>query len=230
VKFNHIDKRLSHFLVKDCQDKFHWLTTELGVRETNEHVGTGLGGNNFQLLVLMDLGHILTARPGRSLSFSPIHGRVIWGADWLRNTPRIQIRYKLDEVFASIAESFKYKALAYQALCFSNNIRSTLNTYKDQFPQLTACLAGKLFRFDAHLSNVERLIQAFVMCQELAADLDNNNLSRIQTIGAALYEFPSETILLSVRRYIGISRLVKHNLDEDPIFNKCLRKVTKLVD
>ena len=230
MDFHHIDKRLNHSTVKACQSKFDWLAVELGVRKENQYCGSGLGGNNFQLMALMDMNHSLSSRPMISLKFSTTNGSLVWGSNWLQYFTRAQIRHKLDEVFPTIVESFKYKALALEALAESNNLRSTLNVHKDQFPQLTACLAGKLYLFDANLSNVERLIQAFVMCQELAVDLDNNDLSRVQTIGAALYEFPSETILLSVRRYIGISRLVKHNLDEDPIFNKCLRKVTKLVD
>lgn len=230
MDFHYIDKRLNHSTVKACQAKFDWLAVELGVRKENQYIGSGLGGNNFQLMVLMDMNHSLSSRPLTSLKFSTTNGSLVWGANWLRYFTRTQIRHKLDAVFPTIVESFKYKALALEALAESNNLRSTLAVYKDQFPQLTACLAGKLYRFDANLSNVERLIQAFVMCQELAVDLDNNNLSRVQTIGAALYEFPSETILLSVRRYIGISRLVKHNLDEDHIFEKCLTKVNKLVD
>jgi hypothetical protein len=49
MRFIHVDDRLTVQEVRIAKEKFNGLLVELGVRETNYHVGTGLGGNNLQL-------------------------------------------------------------------------------------------------------------------------------------------------------------------------------------
>lgn len=216
-------------MVKDAQRNFSRLLVELGVRKNNEYIGSGLGGNNFQLICLFGMAQELSPQSDLSIKFSSKENTMYWGADWLCRASKIELRKELDKVFLSVKEGHKYWALIMEALSESGNLRSTVAQYQDQFPELMACLSGKTYKFQAWLGPLSQLILAYVMCQELAADLDKNDTSKVHTVGSALYDLPAEIILLSVRKYIQIDRLVKHNLDEDPIFCKVLTKVNKRV-
>ena len=62
---------------KLAQQRFQGVTLELGVREDNYHVGTGLGGNNAQLFALMSLSHHLVDND--SLKLNLVQGNLQWG-------------------------------------------------------------------------------------------------------------------------------------------------------
>lgn len=230
MKFSFVGLDLTHDIVKDCKRKFEGLLVELGVRKNNEHVGTGLGGNNFQLVCLFGMSHELSSEHNLKIKFVSKDNTMTWGADWLATTSRLEIRKELDRVFETVKEGHKYWALMIESIANSTALRASLKDYQDSFPELTKCLEGQCYKFQGWLGPLSQLLLAFIMCQELAADLDRGDTSKVHTIGAALYDFPAEIILLSVRRYIQIDRLVRFNLDEDPIFWKTLKKVNTRVD
>lgn len=126
MKFKTISDKVSAKQASVAIEKFSWLTTELGVRETNEHVGTGMGGNNFQLVVLMGMEHKLSSSSKKNIE--PEKDRVVWGVDWLCSASRREIRNKLNEVFPSILESKKYMALALADLSSLHDLRAMPTT------------------------------------------------------------------------------------------------------
>ena len=77
---------------------------------------------------------------------------------------------------------------------------------------------------------MEQLILASILCQDLAMDLDAGSIKKVRPIGAVLMDFPAEIILLAVRRHIQIERLVRHDMDEDPIFMRVLTKVNRGIE
>lgn len=227
MKFSHIDARLTPQEVEMAKARFAWLLTELGLRESNYHVGTGLGGNNFQLLVLLSFQHTLVKR---NVDIRVDDRRIAWGAEWLINSPKRTIRAKLDESFYLIAEKNKYLAVALADMANTSSMKETVKKYPEQFPQLIRAFSNKDYHFDKGMTYTDQLIVACVLCQELSARLDAGDRSTVQSTGSALADFPAEIILMSVRRYVQIERLVKHNLDEDPVFYKAIRKVNDVVD
>lgn len=86
MQFSKIGKMESN-LEKSAKYQFHALTIELGVRKNNEWIGSGLGGNNFQLLVLMGMKHVLSNRQETTVRYLPKENMLIWGAHWLQQTP-----------------------------------------------------------------------------------------------------------------------------------------------
>jgi len=64
----------------------------------------------------------------------------------------------------------------------------------------------------------------------LSAHLDRGDTSLVQPMGAALDSFPMEIILMSVRKYVQIDRLVRFDLDEDPVFSKMLYRINKVAN
>jgi len=226
MNFSHIDNRLTYSQVQASKDKMTWLLTELAVRNDNQHVGTGLGGNNFQFLTLMNLKHTLVKR---DIDIHVDDSNIAWGAPWFLRTTKTNIRHKLDEVFPQIIEKNKIISLALLALANSFCLRQTVIEYREHFPELSKTLDSRIYVHNPNLSALEQLIAACVLCQELARDLDNGHTKPIPITGLALMDFPADILLYSIRRHIQIERLVKFNMDEDKVFLKVLRKVNKVV-
>lgn len=227
MNFSHVDPELTYKLVRSAMKKFTALIVELGVRENNEHVGSGLGGNNFQLLTLSHLNHHLKTG-GFKIT---INDDIWWSANWLAHASMVEIRQALDAVFPSIKERHKYvSVLVRSMLKRPNDLRQTFLENKEHFPRLQSLLDNKAYYFDKNLSFLEQLVVASIMCQDLAMDLDKGDLSKVSSIGSTLSYFPPEIILLSVRMYINIERLVKHNLDEHPVFTHLLTRVNRSIN
>lgn len=227
MKFSHVDGRLTVQELRSAKDKFTWLLTELGVREDNYYVGTGLGGNNLQLVTLMGFTHTLVKRP---IDIRVDGKRIAWGAEWLISATKKQVRARLDQVFKTIDEQHKYLAAALTDLTRANTTTAPSAEHRQRFPQLVQALENKNYRLNPALTMVEQLVLACVMCHELSLRLDKNDRSLVASVGKALYDFPYEIILVSVRRYVGLERLVHHDLDEHPDWTKTLSNINKVVD
>lgn len=225
MDFSHIDSRLTTAQVQAGKDKMEWLLTELAVRDDNHHVGTGLGGDNFQLLTLTNLKHTLVKRD-IDIHVSDTH--IAWGVPWFVKATKTAVRLKLDQAFPQIVEKNKVISLALQAFANSSFLRSSVAEYREHFPELNKTLDSKTYVYNPNLSPLEQMIAACVLCQELARDLDNGNARPIPITGLALMDFPPDILLYSIRRHIQIDRLVKFNMDEDPVFLKVMDKVNSV--
>jgi hypothetical protein len=225
MNFTYIDPSIRQERVVAAARNFQKIIVELGVRETNKHVGSGLGGNNFQLLTLMNLKHSLVKKTTIQAEGNSLR----WGAKFLQETSLANIRHHLDDKFLSILERNKYLALPLQIMAdYPEQLRQGFVKYQEHFPQLTKALQGRNFTFDPDLSLWEMLVIAYVLCQDLAKDLDAGITNYITSVAIALDAFSPEIVLLSVRKYIGIERLVHHNLDEHVYFSRVI--VNKIVD
>ena len=226
MNFSHIDTRLTSAQVQVGKEKIEWLLTELALRDNNHHIGTGKGGNNFQLLNLMNLKHTLVLR---NIDIHITDTHISWGVPWVINANKTAIRNKLNEVFHQITEKNKAVSIAIKAM-LDRGVRCAILEYQDQFPELYKTLSKDTYTHNPNLSSLEKMLAACALCQELSVQLDNGDTSTIQATGAILIDFPTDILLYSIRRHVQIERLVKFNLDEDKVFRKVLDKVTKVVD
>lgn len=223
MDFSSIDGNLPHDLVQKATQKFNQIVVELGLRDTNYYVGSGLGGNNFQLYTILTIPQTLSYTKKEIVVDET---GIKWGAEWLANATALDIRKKVDTIFAQIAERHKYHAAVAELLSDNPSaLRRSIELRKDQFPILFKILEGKNYRFDRSLSLYEQLLLAMIMCNDLASKLDAGDTSMIPTIGSALLDFDPEIILIAIRKCIGLERLITFNLDEDPIFSRSIYKV-----
>lgn len=227
MNFSHVDDRLTVKEVKAAKRVFNWLFVELGIRENNFHIGTGRGGNNLQLVTLMSFTHTLVKRP---IDIRVDDKRVAWSAEWLINTPRKQIRTRLDEVFEIIDEQHKYLAAALTELTKPNMTAAPTAEHRQHFPQLIQVLESKNYHLNPSLTMVEQLVLSCVMCHEMSLRLDKKDTSLVASVGKALQEFPDEIVLFSVRKYVQIERLINFNIDEHPDWDKMLSHISKVAD
>lgn len=199
MKFDTFDKSLSIKERELAEKKFQWLTLELGVREDNEHIGSGLGGNNAQLFALMSFHNEIINDASTKIKID--RGLIQWGSHWFLSASRKEIRHELDV------------ALPIQ-----------------KYTPLETIQNDQRYSLGPNVSRWTVLLYAFEMCRKLADELDRGDESNVQVTALSLYGFPMETVLLSVRRFIQIERLVRHNLDEHPDFGKILNKINRSVD
>src|SRR6185295_5616012 len=143
MQFTHIDMCVDSSFIKPASLKFKKLLVELAIRDQNYHVGTGLGGNNFQLLTLMNMSHTLSSDTSILIY---IHGdnEVRWNAHWMTTASMMEIRKVLDKSFNQIVEHKKYLTLAISAALKSSDLRGDLKQYSDHFPNLHAILNGDI--------------------------------------------------------------------------------------
>jgi hypothetical protein len=221
MKFNDIEVGIGEEQIEAAGKKLGWLFTELACGKNNAAVGTGLGGNSVQLLVLLDFNHIL----GKNDQCIQLDKRnIIWGADWIINADKKAIRAKLDEAFPAIRENTP-NAAALEDIVDSKNIRESIGKHKELFPKLIETLAGDVFKRNDEMSRVETVIYACALCQELSDGLNKDDKTLIKPVGEALSALPPEMVLLPLRKHIGLSMLVKFSLDEDAVFGAVLKNV-----
>lgn len=229
MKFNSTPTSLSQEKIKQAQSRFYRLTLELGIRENNEYVGSGLGGNNFQLMVLLGLHHHLINSTKTEMRVQ--EGRMCWSYQFFMDNGMKTIRKKLDAIFPAIVEKNKVMALAMQSISNDpSSLCKTCNTYYHNFPSLVQLIENRTYTHDPLLTHQEAFILATLMTAKLASDLDRGDESLVEIVGKALQNFTWEIVLLTVRRNIQIDRLVRYNLDEHPTWAKLLSDINKGVD
>jgi hypothetical protein len=230
MKFNNVASSLNAEQIEASQIILAKLLVELGVRRNNPYVGTGLGGNNFQLITLLGYQHHLVDGLDDIVVANDI---IAWGSKWLLRTKMNVIRSHVDSLFQAIPERRKYLAVALETMKVSNSLRMLLASneqYLAELPKLLHMMAGNSIQMDSSCSMLEQLLLAYVLCQELSFRLDNHDLSMINSTAIVLVEMEPEIFLMAVRQFVQLERLVKFNLDEHDIFSIGFDKVRKFIN
>lgn len=229
MKFDYISPRVPGDLPGICQEKFGHLMVEMGCREDNHHVGSGVGGNPGQLTILMDMRHILGGDLYDTIRINPENLEVIWGYRWFQDKCVRTIRKELNDKFASVAKSdYASRAVALVNAISAPNIGRYIFQHKEQFPEVYQVMLGDP-RLE-QLSPLNQMLYAYAECQCLALQMDHGDLSGIANVGRILNKLCHEAVLMAVRSQIQIERLVKYNLDEHPEWKNVLNKINKVVD
>lgn len=96
MKFDSIAGSIDQDRAKAAQQRWQSITLELGTREDNYHVGSGIGGNNAQLFTLLTYRHRLTDND--KLTIDTNNGWVRWGERWLMGNGKKVLRQELDTI------------------------------------------------------------------------------------------------------------------------------------
>lgn len=96
MRFDSIAGSIGEARAKTAQQRWQQITLELGTREDNYHVGSGIGGNNAQLFALLTYRHRLT--DSDKLTIDPNDGWCRWGEKWLMGNGKKVLRQELDTI------------------------------------------------------------------------------------------------------------------------------------
>lgn len=227
MKFDTTNPNISTLDALKCKKKFLSLQVDLGVRDDNYYCGSELGGNNFQLLTLQNMKHALCISGTTILVSRP--DKIYWDYSFLKDSSLYNIRKELDGNFPEILETNKLIAVAFQLLL--NSPKGFLRHFEENekyFPKISEMISKGYNNYTPlSLSPSEELILACIVCSTLSDDLDSGRMENIQLAGHFLQKCSPANILLSVRKYIQINRVVKFDLIEDPVFRKALRLIRR---
>jgi hypothetical protein len=66
---------------------------------------------------------------------------------------------------------------------------------------------------------------AILLCHKLALDLDANDLSSVSAVSSILSDLPIESVIVAIRSYLQLERIVCHDLDSNNVFRPLLEKM-----
>lgn len=230
MKFMSVAYYINNKSVEIATRKFNQLLLELGSRRDNTFLVSELGGDNFKLLVLMCHKHHLIddSVSGVVLSVEP-NNIISWGVNHLINSSMREIRENLDTFFPAITEKNKYLALSLMSLPNNDQFAKVIEEHIESFPKISQTIKDGKYKQLQSLSMYEQLIVAYMLCNQLSNELDQGIKKNVQSVAKALDHFNDEIILLSVRLFIGIERLIQHALDDDDVFEPILYRINKVV-
>lgn len=205
---------------------------ELSVRENNVHVGTGLGGNQEQLLILSSIEHVLTDEHD-GVFFR--EGFCYWNARSILNASMKEIRSFIDEAFKyqSQDSNTEIVGVAIKHL-LDEGYRSTLiDSFNRSISDIDDVLCGK--DVDTNSMSMSRMLITSLcvvglVSRKLDAITDASEATRLpemQFIGTFFRKVEPSIVLISIRKMMGIERIVKFNLDEHPVLGDVLTNISR---
>lgn len=224
MKFTTIKANIASSITNKCQEKLTALAIELATRKDNYHVGSGLGGNNFQMLVLLGMEHHLS---NADIFIASKNNTFIWGTDFLMDNSIASIRKELDKAFKNVKEYNKLMALMFLN---PTNLNEVINSYEDNFPILKDIFSDKRSGDFKNLSPHQQITIAFIMCAKYSFELDNKNKKNTKMVGQSLATLSPEIVLLAIRKYIGLERIINHSLDEHPSWENIFSNINRRVN
>jgi len=237
-------RSLSQDVIDKANKNFQSIMLELGIRADNYHCGSGLGGNNFQLLVFLGLTHRLIKSATTELRVND--GELEWSDKFICESTRTHIRKTIDQMFPFIMEKNKLLALSMQThlnkpldyfddesekkrLENAEHLSETFDEQYKDFPNLLNVLRGGEYLHNPSMSLAEQFIAANVMTYNLAIHLDKGDNSLLAPIGKAMSNFDPIIFLVTVRLNLTLSRIITHNMDEHKDWKYMFNQINKIL-
>lgn len=231
MKFDVIDPSFTQDEVNLASRILAKIMVELGILENNEHVGSGLGGNNHQLLVFMTMKHHLVSS---DKDIVIMYNTVYWSIEFLISNKIRSIRSIIDNAFKLVFDENKLVALALHTV--ANNPTLVLPVVENTLPEIVIFyynefLSGRALDL-SNLSYSNQFMISLLLCAKLSYFLDNAIVAGnyIKVAGQSLETVEPEIFLLVVRKAIKLDRLIKYNLDENIYWKHTLIKVCRILD
>jgi len=193
--FNNVNcEKLSQDQIVSAQRKITAVIAWLATREDNFHTikGTNLGGNELELVQSLFLDHVITSETDLKIKID--NNKIYYDCNWIIGSEYKDIRLALS---TALKNENNQLVLDVIDILKSKSISANIETYLGKFPKA-----------------VDQLLSVCSICQEFASKLDNNDLTGVELFFRVMLDFPIEISIISMRKYIGIERLVKNNLDE----------------
>lgn len=213
------------------------IFTELALRNDNCYSGSKIGGNNFQLFVLMEMKHELVPS---TIPITIKDNVVMWGMSFILNDSIDNHRKALDKAFNQINGGCKTTSMFINGLLEDNNLISNYQKYKANFPLVEKCFHD--MKIDPNLSVVEQFLLACLICNHVSEVLDssktnegfgwakNANTKQLMIDAAnLLLEFDPAIHLISVRRFITFSRLMTYDFTMLPEWKYNFERINNIL-
>jgi len=206
----------------------NYINIDLALRENNHFCGTGLGGNNFQLLVLSSLENVCSPLYNGVFILTdpkcPFESKVCWGAQFLLESSPTIIREKLDLAFENLSRS-----LTNYATAMVTSLEVLKNSFSDHkgIKYNDIPVYSKEYAENTPYNKI--FLDAIFCVAKLADDIDNGLTYNYYTIGNFLSKIPLDMVLLTFRKVLLLDRIVRASIDEHPAFSKLINDINKII-
>ncbi len=112
------------------------------------------------------------------------------------------------------------KCINWGALALCKGILSIRLQIDRIMPDIESCTKGQYI--------VPIIVNANMICDKFAKELDKGNTSNIGAIVDQLSIFPLEAVIIALRDHLTIERLLKYNIDEHPLWHPLLHQINDM--
>lgn len=187
--------------------RFNQILGELALNPENKSVGSKLGGNEKEFLLLTSMHHELTSSGISIMLHKGVGQKMIYDERFFENHFRIQVREHLSKICSKI----KYDPFI------------ALNKSIDFFKNKPLHPHYSIYYYEG-VSMKTNLAEALVLGAKFASQLDQGDSSSVDFFGKYLLQFPPGLTVYVLRHRITAQRIAKHKLDEHPIFGKVIKE------
>jgi len=213
-------------------DKIKCIMLELGVRADNIHIGSGLGGNNRQLMIMLAMDHVITDKQAGVFFDKHV---CYWNVSSVVNSTRVELRQYINTAFEQkVANSNVGPALLLGHLLSEGAESKFLDRYETDstdLPEVNLILEGHQFDINK-VARMDLLLVSAVAAGLMSRMLDKLpeakpvELPAVNNVGSFFVSIPAETSLLVLRSMVGINRLIMRSLDENAHWDKVLSVIS----
>jgi hypothetical protein len=143
--------------------KLQSIICELSLRKEN-YLGSGLGGDKFQALTIMNMKHVVLLKQGVTIFAN--EDVIYYGSEFIKNASAKDIRNKLNEIFESMPNKYKYLAAAISSSTFNNT-----EPYNQYLSIINSIINGEDYDL-SNLDNISITILSFMICSRFSSNLD----------------------------------------------------------
>lgn len=201
------------------------LLTEYGLGDRNQSIGSGKGGNISKFGFLLSKNHIEDNT--KTYTVDIVNNDMIWNTEWLGQASFRQIRDEVDSKIEALNINFPDKSAD---LFVQLGIDPQTISSKVRDMNVLAVLQGSQEVDISNLSEKDKLIFARLLAKEFADQADAVNACPGKEICAnftnILNKLNTGIVVFAIRTQIGIDRMVKFNIDEEPSMYDILLKIS----
>lgn len=215
---------------RDIEKRLLKLILEYGTRKDNYHVGSGLGGNDKYFWFLYKT-NIVIDKFGTELNIE--NNKIFVDYNFIIEASRDDVRLNFDERLSKVVDTDFMNELQNVddisiKLLFGKNIDLNLFS-KNDLISLAFRVADLYSSFlDDHYNSISnKNIQSFPiisLLDNLPKDFLNKNYAKF------LSNLDIELSFFSVRKCIGINRIISHDLDTDPYIGPIFYKINSALE
>jgi hypothetical protein len=220
--------------------KIRSILLEYALAKNHIYVGSGLGGNISYLAFIYDKEPIVTT----DIETIDIRGNaIIYNPDFIEKATKAEIRTHLDAIIKDKIEKEGFKSTIYAesktTTSLDEDIKIDPALIGDMVKNIDidpVLLEGKKLPEDVFWMDLEnQLFVCIRLCARFADLLDKTDpqkpdLKLNQTFYDAINFFDIETIIISIRTQITMNRIIKYNLDEDPILGRYFAEINTILE
>lgn len=198
-----------------AKEKLNYTYTDLAVRKDNFQIGSGLGGNQLLLLILLHSNvKLIDSDNSAPITYESNSNTISIQCEWLNTSSLKEIRQQLDSFVEKFLEGKRASALEFESLFLSNNLRATIEKNKDKFSKILSLLdKDYLNSSNENISDLDLVLVTSIKCEEFLTQLKSGQTPDYEKLSNLFKICPEYIYLLVTRNIFSLENIIRYNLD-----------------